>query len=281
VPTFRTGPMIGLTGQIVLLAALAGTVGLGVAGWIAGVGFGVAVCVALTQGLHRSGAAALGPADWVTLARATLVGGVAALTADSFGRSAPVTVVVGLTIVALVLDGVDGKVARSTGTVSALGARFDMEVDSVLVLVLSVYVAGPVGSWVLVIGAMRYAFVAATWVLPWMRGTLPPRYWRKVVAAVQGIVLVSATAGVVPQPLVAAALLAALVLLVESFGRDVGWLWYHRPVAPRIRVARGWSRAGAATMAPAAVEGRLRTVGLDRQTPFDQRWAEPTGATIR
>ena len=43
--------------------------------------------------------------------------------------------------VALALDGVDGQVARRTGTVSALGARFDMEVDAFLVLVLSVHVA--------------------------------------------------------------------------------------------------------------------------------------------
>ena len=33
---------------------------------------------------------------------------------------------------------VDGRVARCTGTVSRLGARFDMEVDAVLILVLAV-----------------------------------------------------------------------------------------------------------------------------------------------
>ena len=54
-----------------------------------------------------------------------------------------------LAAVALVLDGVDGQVARRTGTVSALGARFDMEVDAFLMLVLSVYVASswPRGCW--------------------------------------------------------------------------------------------------------------------------------------
>jgi hypothetical protein len=105
-----------------------------------------------------------------------------------------------------------------------------MEVDAFLILVLSVYVARPMGAWTLAIGAMRYAFVVATWVLPWMRGSLPPRFWRKVVAAVQGVVLVFATADVLPRPLMAAVLAAALALLVESFGRDVGWLWHHRPV---------------------------------------------------
>ena len=47
--------------------------------------------------------------------------------------------------VALLLDAVDGQVARRTNTVSALGARFDMETDAFLVLVLSVYVAPIVG----------------------------------------------------------------------------------------------------------------------------------------
>ena len=78
----------------------------------------------------------------------------------SSGRRS-VAALVGLAVVALVLDGVDGWVARRTGTVSALGARFDMEVDAFLILVLSVYVAGSVGPWVLAIGAARYAFWAA------------------------------------------------------------------------------------------------------------------------
>ena len=78
---------------------------------------------------------------------------------------------VALAAVALVLDAVDGWVARRTGTVSALGARFDMEVDAFLILVLSGVRRRDVRPWwVLAIGAARYAFVAAGWLLPWMRG---------------------------------------------------------------------------------------------------------------
>jgi phosphatidylglycerophosphate synthase len=227
---FATGPVIGLIAQVVLLAALAASVGLGAAGWLVGVGYGVVLCAALTRGLHRTGTGALGPADRVTLSRATLVGGVAALTADAFDRPVPVGVLVALAAVGLALDAVDGPVARSTGTVSALGARFDMEVDAFLILVLSIAVARPLGVWVLAIGAMRYGYVAAGWVAPWLRGPLPPRYWRKVVAAVQGIVLVVAVAGVLPRPVTLVAVAGALALLVESFGRDIVWLWQHRPV---------------------------------------------------
>ncbi|MGA5312218.1 CDP-alcohol phosphatidyltransferase family protein [Micromonospora taraxaci] len=226
--TVRTGPVIGLLVQIGLLAVLAQTVGLGPAGWAAGLAYGVALCALLSRGMSRSGADDLSPADQVTLSRAILVGGVTALAADSFSRPAPVALMVVLTSVALALDAVDGYTARRTGTSSELGARFDMEIDSFLVLVLCLYVAPSAGGWVLAIGAMRYVFVAASWVLGWMRGSLPPRYWRKVVAAIQGVVLTVAMGGALPGPLTTVVLVASLALLVESFGRDVAWLWTTR-----------------------------------------------------
>jgi phosphatidylglycerophosphate synthase len=244
VPTLRTGPVVGLIVQVAVLACLAATVGLDGAGWVAGIGYGCLVFAALLWGLHRSGRHALAPADRVTLARSTLVGGVVALTLKSFTGNTPVPVLVTLTIVALALDWVDGQVARRTGTATELGARFDMEVDSSLLLVLGGYAAVAFGGWVLAIGLMRYAFVVAGWVLPWMRSTLPPRYWRKVVAATQGVVLVSATAGVLPRVVMVSALVASLVLLLESFGRDVRWLWVHRfEQVPATAVARSGREA--------------------------------------
>jgi phosphatidylglycerophosphate synthase len=235
VPTVRTGPAIGLIAQAVLLAALAGTVGLSFAGWLAGLACGVTVNAALAQGLARSGAAALGPANAVTLTRATLVGGITALIADSFGRPAPVSTLVGLAVVALVLDSVDGRVARRTGSASDLGARFDMEIDAFLILVLSAYVARYAGPWVLAIGAARYALGAAGAVLPWIRKPVPPRYWRKVVAAIQAVALTVVMADVLPYPVADAGLAVALALLAESFGRDVFWLWHRRGVRASVR----------------------------------------------
>ncbi|KAB1941388.1 CDP-alcohol phosphatidyltransferase family protein [Micromonospora sp. ALFpr18c] len=247
-PTVRGGPAIGLSAQLAVLAALAATVGLGGAGWLVGTGYAVVTCLALSRGLRRAGASRLGPADRVTLTRAVLVGAVTALVVDSFVRPAPVALLVAVSAVALLLDAVDGQVARRTGTVSALGARFDMEVDAFLILVLSVYVAPSTGAWVLAIGAMRYAFVAAMAVLPWLNGSLPPRFWRKVVAAAQGVLLAVAAARVLPQPWTTLVLVAALALLVESFGRDVAWLWRHRPAHQRPRPA-----SVPVTVAPARV----------------------------
>ncbi|HEX8092348.1 CDP-alcohol phosphatidyltransferase family protein [Jatrophihabitans sp.] len=213
------GPVIGLTALLALLAALAGTVGLGGAGWLAGAGCGVVGSLLLARSLARHGVAVLGPADRVTLTRAVLVGGVAALTADSSGGPAPV--LVALAAVALVLDRVDGWVARRTFTSSAFGARFDLDVDAFLILVLSVQVTRSLGPWVLLIGLARYAFVAAGWWLAWLRAPAPARYWCKVVAATQGAVLTVVAAGVVPGYLGVAAVAVASVLLAESFGREV------------------------------------------------------------
>ena len=225
----RSGAAVGLIVQVGLLAALAQTVGLSPSGWVVGLACGVVLNVAVARGLARAGAdALLGPADLVTLTRATLACGVAALVADSYLEQPAATALVALAVVALVLDAVDGWVARQTRTSSSFGTRFDGEVDAFLILVLSVYVARSVGWWVLVIGAMRYVFAVVGWGLPWLRAHLPPRYWRKVVAATQGIVLTFAAADVAPDWLTYGALLVALVLLSESFGRDVWWLWRHR-----------------------------------------------------
>jgi phosphatidylglycerophosphate synthase len=230
VRSVQRDPAIGLTAQLVLLVALGRTVGLNGAGWVVGVACGAVTIVALSRGLARYGADRLGPADRVTLTRATLAGGVAALTADSFGGSAALTTLVALTVVALALDTVDGWVARRTATASRLGGHFDMEVDAFLILVLSVYVARSAGAWVLAIGVARYAFGVARWLLPWLRGSVPPRYWRKVVAATQGVVLTFAAADILPRWLTVGALAASLALLAASFGSETWWLWRNRGV---------------------------------------------------
>jgi phosphatidylglycerophosphate synthase len=239
----RTGPTAGLLAQVVLLAVLVETAGLGAAGWIAGTACAVTMAVALARGLARAPGGRLGPASRVTLARATLAVGVAALAADSFTGDTPVALLVTLAAVALVLDAVDGWVARRTGKATALGARFDGEVDAFLILALSVYVAPAYGAWVPAIGAARYAFLAGEWLLPWMRAPLPPRRWRKVVAATQGVVLTVAASGVLPRAVTLALLVAALALLTASMGQCTWWLWRRRH-APAGQASEGGVERG-------------------------------------
>ena len=274
----QAGPAIGLIAQVLLLAVLAGTAGLGAAGWVVGVACAVTMAAVLARGLARRRGDRLGPASWLTLARATLAVGVAALTADSFTRDTPVALLVTLAAVALALDAVDGWLARRTGTATALGARFDGEVDAFLILALSVYVAPAVGAWVLAIGAARYLFGAGEWLLPWMRAPLPPRRWRRIVAAAQGIVLTVTAAAVLPLALMQALLVAALAALAASVGECVWWLWRHRDAvgdrapAGDVRRERGPLRTG---IAVAVTVLALLVVWAALVAP-----SQPTGFTV-
>lgn len=196
-------------------------------GWLVAVACALGL-VALLDGARARHRTPLGPAGRITLFRALLACAVAGLTVQALVGRDHTALLVALASVALALDAVDGVVARWTGTASALGARFDMEVDAFLIAVLSVRVAPDVGWWVLAIGAIRYVYVAVSWVLRWLRRPLPPRYSAKVVAAVQGVVLTVAASGLLPVAVSRVALAVALVLLVESFARDVRTLWARR-----------------------------------------------------
>ena len=180
------------------------------------------------------------PADRVTLLRAVLVALCAVLAVPQLftgGRANLLLLVLGGA--AFLLDGLDGAVARRTGTSSAEGARFDAATDAALVLVLSVASAAVVGPWVLGIGGMYYAFVAAGFFLPHLRATLPPRPSRKLIGACQPFALLVSLVPAAPSAVAAAAPAVALTLLLFSFGRDVAELEQrHRaeiPLAARVR----------------------------------------------
>lgn len=127
---------------------------------------------------------------------------------------------------ALILDGVDGSLARRGGTASAFGARFDMETDALAVLVLAALVwhFDKAGVFILLSGAMRYAFAAAAGVLPWMARPLPPSRRRKAVCVVQIGALLFCLAPVVPAAVSAKVAAASLIALAASFAADVAWL---------------------------------------------------------
>ncbi|WP_410641158.1 CDP-alcohol phosphatidyltransferase family protein [Amycolatopsis sp. lyj-346] len=208
-----------------VLAAGVFTGGFTPLAWATGVVYALALVLLTEWGLRRSGRGAFGPADWITFARALLVGCAAALIAEGDFSLGWLVALVG---VALLLDGLDGQVARRTGTASEFGARFDMEVDAFLILLLCIQVSRTLGLWVLAIGLMRYAFVAASWAMSWLTAPLYPSMARKTVAAVQGVVLVVAVSELLPVQLAFAAVALALTSLAWSFGRDVVWLARHR-----------------------------------------------------
>ncbi|WP_051608757.1 CDP-alcohol phosphatidyltransferase family protein [Fodinicurvata fenggangensis] len=127
----------------------------------------------------------------------------------------------------LLLDGLDGWVARKTAQASAFGARFDMEMDSLLVLLLcaTVLLMDKAGPWVLLAGGLRYIFLAGTGLLPWMKGTLPESFRRKALYVISTCGVILALAPVVTGPLSHVISVVAVAGLVISFMIDISWLY--------------------------------------------------------
>ena len=168
----------------------------------------------------------LTPANGVTAVRALLVAVMVVLV----GRPATSRIAaaaLALAIASAVLDGVDGWLARRTGTETAFGARFDMETDALMILVLSVLVwhHDKAGVWVLAGGLMRYLFGAAAWMLPWMNRPLAPTRRARGGKVVHDVGLCVAIAPIVPWPLSAIAAGATTLALTWSFAVDVRRLW--------------------------------------------------------
>lgn len=181
-----------------------------------------------------------GACNAVTYLRAT---GVAGLTVVIVLPSPPLGgwLVPGVAAAILALDGIDGWLARRAQRCSAFGARFDMETDAALALVLAalVWQAGLAGLWVLWLGLARYGFVGAGRIWPWLRAPLPPRVRRKAGCVVQIGALVLALVPGLPVALVDGALILAAAMLLWSFGADVAWLRRHgeRPHGPVTRLS--------------------------------------------
>ena len=159
---------------------------------------------------------------------------------------------------ALILDGVDGKVARRTGTSTALGARFDMEVDAFLILVLSVYVldvAGPLGAadrrHALRLRRRRPGAAVAERAAPAEHGPQDGGRapGRRAAGGGLGPAAARGDVGVVA---------LALGSLVWSFGRDIAWLFRNRE----------------GRTAPTATATANETVTMAVVTPAERRTAE-------
>jgi phosphatidylglycerophosphate synthase len=221
VRTVQVGPLTVLPIAAVLLAALATGPGLATPALEVGAGVAVATWLLVERGVRRERLARLGVADFVTLGRAALSAGIAALVVQSWSTAVNRWLVVALAAIALVTDLIDGRLARRRGEVTRFGAVLDMETDAFLILVLSCYAVPLVGGWVLLIGLARYLLLPAAAIWPWLSAPSPPRRWAKVVAAVQGIVLTVIAADLLPRSLSAALAIAALLLLTESFGHQV------------------------------------------------------------
>jgi phosphatidylglycerophosphate synthase len=142
---------------------------------------------------------------------------------------------------ALLSDGLDGWVARRGNTVSAFGARFDMEADALLTLdiTFALLAAGRVGGWVLAIGLGRYMFVAGGRLGPVLARPLPPSRRRKAVSAGTIVALLAAAVPATRAATAGVICAAGLMALAASFGMDCIWLVRMTGTDPAFRPATG------------------------------------------
>ena len=126
---------------------------------------------------------------------------------------------------ALAMDGLDGKIARRTGSTRA-GASYDETVDALFILILSVALVDLWWPWCLIPGLMYYVFHLVAALRPAWRQRLPASLCRRVIAAAQGTLLLAAGTpiAVAVPPFGGICVAAAVVSVLYSFGRDIVWL---------------------------------------------------------
>ncbi len=84
----------------------------------------------------------------------------------------------------IVLDGLDGYLARRFNQATEIGLHLDMEVDALLVFLLSYlhFYEGSLGYWILIPGSMRYVFEILIRILRISAGNYPPKFVRASIA---------------------------------------------------------------------------------------------------
>ena len=213
--------LVGVLSAIVAVSLASGPVFVGIsfAVFLAGL-----VPIAYLHRVYWRGDS-FGCANVVTLARWALISVLVALFVAVAVPGASWFVLV-IALGALALDGVDGKLARHFGEVSTFGARFDMEIDALLILVLSglIWWVERTGAWVLLAGGMRYGFVLAGMLWPALRKPLPYRRRRQFVCVVQILSLLICIAPIVPAALAPWIAAVGIACLIASFAIDVLWL---------------------------------------------------------
>ncbi len=159
-------------------AAMVAVTAFNLSGWYVGkmlvlLGVGVFLVLRGLQAHHPF--QSIGPANCATSARGVLVALLAALPGEQTDDFIQL-VALSVGILAAMLDGLDGWLARKAKMSSAFGARFDMETDALLILALSVlaWQFGKAGAWVLLSGVMRYGFVLAGLAFGWLRAHCLP-----------------------------------------------------------------------------------------------------------
>ncbi|MES1173597.1 MAG: CDP-alcohol phosphatidyltransferase family protein [Myxococcales bacterium] len=181
----------------------------------------------LTRGAHTP-SGRFGWANWVTLLRlAVLLSLTLPLPGHPWARHWVLPIVISV----LALDLLDGHLARVRGDASLFGARFDMETDAQLVLVvtLHLWLVRGIGAWVLWAGLLRYLYVIWLWLWPGSGREAPrSRFGRYAFA----LLMIGLCGGLLlPAPLSSASALCGTLVVSWSFARSCYFSMLSKPAS--------------------------------------------------
>jgi phosphatidylglycerophosphate synthase len=194
--------------------------------WRALAAFAVGSAMLLALARRHLPPGPFGSANQVTLTRGALLALLFGLLGEQALEPASARLAIAVGLVVLALDGLDGQLARREGKATEFGARFDMETDALMILLLAalVWQFDKAGAWVLLAGFMRYGFIAAAAVLPWLRRPLPGSRRRQAAFVLLALTLIACLAPMIVPPWSTLLALCGLALIGGSFAVDVAWL---------------------------------------------------------
>ena len=175
-----------------------------------------------------------GSANFITLLRGTINAWlINVLVAWSFIPSSAYTewLFITFALLSFFLDGLDGFLARRENLSSSFGARFDIEIDGLLMTILAIaaWMSG-LSVVVLCVAGLHYGFMILKVFLPWMRRDLFPSFRRKSGCVIQIAVLLIAVIPVIPIETRGFLIIAGFLFLLYSYSVDIIWLYENKTI---------------------------------------------------
>ena len=135
-----------------------------------------------------------------------------------------------LALISLLLDGLDGFIARRYNDTSKFGELFDQESDNFLMFVLSIslYINKDIGLYVFLIPAYRYIFITLMTKYSWLKNTLPDSILRKSVCVMTTLLMIISHEVYFNEFIFNFIINLALFIITFSFSKDIIWLYRNK-----------------------------------------------------
>ena len=139
-------------------------------------------------------------------------------------------IIIILSTVSLVMDGLDGFIARKYNLVSKFGEIIDQESDNFLMLVISIslYLNKDVGLYVFLIPLYRYTFLVSMKKYDWLQRTLPSSQFRKIACVLTIALMIMSQDVYFNYENTLFLVILSLFIITFSFSKDIIWLYRNK-----------------------------------------------------